>query len=175
MKTTTRHTTHINNYPAKIIILRPRHPLEGQTLDVFGWINKGGALHYVAILPDGSKSHIPAAWTNLDVVQHDQDGQPLFRGTIAAPSHLLKMRIIVDALLRQLACLDHDLQQPSSKEAMDRHATKTEAPGNNAGASLTTVGGVRTKSTKGTCSGISKSNSKNTQSKRRTSKQKGRK
>jgi hypothetical protein len=46
-------------------IVRPKHPLEGQTLGVLGWSHRQGRLHLLLVLPDGSRSFIPAAWTDL--------------------------------------------------------------------------------------------------------------
>jgi hypothetical protein len=49
-----------------VTIMRPRHPLQGQPLRVLGQMRRHGRLELLAVLPDGSKTLIPAAWTDLD-------------------------------------------------------------------------------------------------------------
>ena len=45
-------------------ILRKGHAFEGKALMVIGSIKRRGALLLLVILPNGSRSHIPAAWTD---------------------------------------------------------------------------------------------------------------
>ena len=49
-----------------VVVTRRRHPLEGQSLRVLGGMRRHGRLELLLVLPDGSKSLIPAAWTDLD-------------------------------------------------------------------------------------------------------------
>lgn len=63
-----------------VVITRPRHPLGGQTLRVLGRMRRHGRLELLAVLPDGSKSLIPAAWTDLD---HSEDTDPAGQATTA--------------------------------------------------------------------------------------------
>ncbi len=60
------HTTHLEGYPAAVTIVRARHPLEGQALRLLGWMRRHGQLDLILVLPDGSRSLIPASWTDLD-------------------------------------------------------------------------------------------------------------
>ncbi|HEY4930347.1 MAG TPA: DUF5372 family protein, partial [Terriglobales bacterium] len=46
-------------------ITRPHHPFEGQSLEVLRQAHMRGRLQFVLILPDGSKSLIPAEWTDF--------------------------------------------------------------------------------------------------------------
>ena len=46
-------------------ITRPHHPFEGQSLEVLRHARMPGGLQFVLILPDGSKSLIPADWTDF--------------------------------------------------------------------------------------------------------------
>jgi hypothetical protein len=39
--------------------------LSGQTLAVFGWMRRQGRLDLLLVLPDDSRSLIPASWTDL--------------------------------------------------------------------------------------------------------------
>src|SRR6266849_5332938 len=60
------HTTHLEGYPSAVTVVRARHPLEGQALPLLGWMRRHGKLDLILVLPDGSRSLIPAAWTDLD-------------------------------------------------------------------------------------------------------------
>ena len=48
-------------------IIRERHAFEGQTLAVISSIKRRGVLLVLVILPNGSRSLIPAAWTDWSV------------------------------------------------------------------------------------------------------------
>jgi Family of unknown function (DUF5372) len=43
---------------------RPRHPLQGKSLPVLGGMRRHGVVELLLVLPDGSKSLVPAAWTD---------------------------------------------------------------------------------------------------------------
>ena len=45
-------------------IIRERHAFEGQSLAVISSIRRRGVLLVLVILPDGSRSLIPAEWTD---------------------------------------------------------------------------------------------------------------
>jgi hypothetical protein len=53
-----------------VTITRPHHPFEGQCLEVLRHARMRGSLLFVLILPDGSKSLIPAAWTDFKTVAY---------------------------------------------------------------------------------------------------------
>jgi len=106
-----RHTTHHQDLPERVTIVRAGHPFEGKSLAVLRAIHRHGRLYLLLILPDGSKSLIPADWTDIAPTV-----QPL--GAIAAEQTatfgsleaLLHASSVVDALLGRLA-------QPESEEA----------------------------------------------------------
>jgi hypothetical protein len=50
--------------PVTVTITRARHPLQGRSLPVLGGMRRHGVVELLLELPDGSKSLIPAAWTN---------------------------------------------------------------------------------------------------------------
>ena len=50
--------------PGTTVITRVRHPLEGRELRVLGGMRRHGRLELLLVLPDGSKSLVPAAWTS---------------------------------------------------------------------------------------------------------------
>jgi hypothetical protein len=50
-----------------VTIIREHHAFEGQTLAVISSIKRRGVLLVLVILPNGSRSLIPAAWTDWSV------------------------------------------------------------------------------------------------------------
>lgn len=67
-------------------------------LEVFGKIRREGRLHLILVMPDGSRSHIPAEWTD------SPDAPPAFKDSaleppIASALGLWRLRQQVDALL----------------------------------------------------------------------------
>jgi hypothetical protein len=79
--------------------------LQGKKLAILGWHHRHGKLQLTLVLPDGTKSFIPAAWTDLDTgkAQDHQftDKQSTAR-VLGSIFHLLHARKIVDALLCKL-------------------------------------------------------------------------
>ena len=49
-----------------VLVRREHHPLLGKQLLVYGWMRRHGRLDLILVLPDGSKSLVPASWTDLD-------------------------------------------------------------------------------------------------------------
>ena len=45
--------------------MRERHPLEGRDLEVIGGLRRRGVQLLLVALPDGSRTLVPAQWTNL--------------------------------------------------------------------------------------------------------------
>jgi hypothetical protein len=121
-------------------ITRDKHPLEGRALDVLGQTHRDGVLCLTLVLPDGSKSLIPAAWTDLeegdDLSTSTEESRPAARRLIGSVSDLLHARKVVDALLRRLDPSHEGKASTTREEA--RHAagaisdtggTTTEAGG----------------------------------------------
>ena len=96
-----RHTTHHQHLPEKVTVVRVRHPFQGRSLNVFGAMHRKGQLLLVLILPDGSKSLIPADWTDL-ASPTQSIGTP-GTTTLGSLEDLLHARALVDALLGRLA------------------------------------------------------------------------
>src|SRR4029077_8575457 len=59
------HTTHLRDFPRPVTILRERHPFEGRVLQALGAVHRRGVALLLVGLPDGSRSLIPAGWTDL--------------------------------------------------------------------------------------------------------------
>jgi hypothetical protein len=55
---------------ATVTITRCHHPLQGRSLVVLGRIHRHGRLELLLVLPDGSKTLIPAVWTDHAGVDH---------------------------------------------------------------------------------------------------------
>ena len=103
-------------------ILRERHPFEGRTLQILGELRRGGLHLLLLTLPDGSRTLIPAQWTDWKKTQIE--GAPLPQEDnrqercFAALADLLRLRTIVDSLLRR----DSTLRSASIVDKESNHA-----------------------------------------------------
>ena len=100
-----RHTTHLRDHPDYVTIIRERHAFEGQTLAVISSIKRRGVLLVLVILPNGSRSLIPASWTDWRD-PHDTETSSSADDVIHAPAlgkfgDLLQLRKVIDALQRR--------------------------------------------------------------------------
>ena len=83
-------------------ITRERHPFERRSLAVISSIRRGGVLFLLVSLPDGSRSLIPAEWTDWN--EGHAGGARSLPGDDTAPrslgrlADLLRLRHLVDAL-----------------------------------------------------------------------------
>jgi hypothetical protein len=83
----------------EVTVTRPRHPLAGRRLQVIGAMRRLGRDELLVVLPDGSKTLIPAVWTNRDTTTTNEDsalGQET--AILAAPAELLGARELVVSL-----------------------------------------------------------------------------
>jgi hypothetical protein len=78
-------------------IVRVRHPLQGRELALMGWMRRRGALDLLLVLPDGSRSLVPAGWTDLEGV-----AQPPAAGALGCVEDLLAARRVLDGLLERV-------------------------------------------------------------------------
>src|SRR6266480_7565988 len=97
-----RQTTHLRDVPGRVTITRKRHAFEGQKLAVISSIKRRGVLLILVILPNGSRSHIPASWTDWRG-PHDTDPSSSAAASVHAPAlgkfgDLLQLRKVIDAL-----------------------------------------------------------------------------
>ena len=82
-------------------IVRTRHAFEGLTLQVLGRLRRDGELYLTLVLPDGTRSLVPASWTDLpDASEAKQDETAVQPPLLASCGQLLDVRRIVDGLLR---------------------------------------------------------------------------
>jgi hypothetical protein len=100
--------------------VRKHHPFEGQLLPVMGWTHRDGLLQLTLVLPDGTRSLIPATWTDLNNAGAGTvSSSPALLGSV---SDLSRTCYIVDALLRRLDPLEPKDENPS-KEGSQRATT----------------------------------------------------
>ena len=76
-------------------ITRPRHPLQDKSLPVLGGMRRHGVVELLLVLPDGSKSLIPAAWTDADPSTVNGEGVV---ATLGSVSDLLQVCELVTGL-----------------------------------------------------------------------------
>src|SRR5690349_11692903 len=62
---------------------RSRHPFEGRSLPVLGGMRRHGAVELLLVLPDGSKSLVPAAWTDADPPAGDGAASAVTLGSLS--------------------------------------------------------------------------------------------
>ena len=111
-----RHTTHHQDLPEKVTVVRCRHPFEGQSLSVLGALHRKGQSLLLLVLPDGSKSLISAAWTDLALPAQPLSTPPAV--TLGSLEDLLHARAVIDALLGRLApAIREDANSPATKES----------------------------------------------------------
>ena len=81
------------------MVTRPRHPLEGRRLQVIGAMRRLGRDELLVVLPDGSKTLMPAGWTDRDTTMANE-GRALDQVTaiLAAPAQLLHAHELVSSL-----------------------------------------------------------------------------
>jgi len=104
-------------------------------LEVLSWHRREDILYLTLILPDGSRSFIPALWTNLHEVC-PQKSPPQNKKTqtnlIATATTFLHARKIVDALLGKPLSTKQKLQTASKEENSHAKTAETLAhPGRN--------------------------------------------
>ena len=106
-------------------VTRPYHPFEGQSLAILGSIHKRGRLYLTLILPDQSRSHIPAAWTDLTPTSA---APAMPSATLGSLDDLLRTRAIVDALKRNLPPPPEPTAELAQESARAAVAAVSELP-----------------------------------------------
>jgi hypothetical protein len=83
---------------------------------VLGWTHRCGQLHLILVLPDGSRSLIPATWTDFEGGV-TVTGRPHHTSLATLPD-LLQARAVVDALLRRLPLPGRDHRRLTQRRAI---------------------------------------------------------
>ncbi len=123
-QTRTRHTARFDGFPRRVRVLRSRHPLQGCSLEVLGFSHRRGVLQLLLVLPDSSRSLIPAAWTDLEAT-----GAAIGEGRLASLDDLPKARRVLEPLLARVVLAERDHRSLRS----DRAATSGSSGGFGAG------------------------------------------
>ncbi len=74
--------------------MRERHPLEGRSLELAGWMRRWRQLELILVLQDGSTLLVPAKWTDLE-----GHADPPPAGTLGSLQDLLAARRVLDRVL----------------------------------------------------------------------------
>jgi hypothetical protein len=120
-----------------VVVTRERHPLAGRELRVLGGMRRHGRLELLLlVLPDGSKSLVPAAWTGWGQGNAAAGGGvPAFTATLGRLTDLLAACVLVSALSAR--CQDGAEQaarQPPAKEDSRAACAAQSAAGSGSGA-----------------------------------------
>ena len=111
-----QHTTHPHDLPHSVTITRAHHAFEGESLTVVGQAHRHNCLHLLLVLPDGSRSLIPASWTDFPGSDQPISADHSRHVALASLSDLLHARSIIDALLRRLPTFCEEPAQLTGKE-----------------------------------------------------------
>ena len=110
-----RHTTHHQDLPERVTIIRPRHAFEGRLLEVLNTIHRKGELYLILVLPDGSKSMVRADWTDFVSVTGPRPTLSVHAtAKLGSVEDLLHARAITDALLNRLAATKSEAAEKES-------------------------------------------------------------
>ena len=113
-------TARHQDLPTSVTITRAGHAFEGRALVAYSRLKRRGTPLLLVELPDGSRTHMPVAWTDLGAangVVADLPARPTDLGRL---TDFLNLRILVDAFLKRAG-----ESPPDDKE--ERHATTIEA------------------------------------------------
>ena len=75
-------------------VTRDRHPFQGRVLRVLGRMHRHGAVEFLVVLPDGSKTLLPAVFT--DAVEAPM---PRSAVTVGSVEDLVQLTSVVESLL----------------------------------------------------------------------------
>jgi hypothetical protein len=127
---------------ASVVVTRPRHPLEGRSLVVLGRLRRHGRLELLLVLPDGSKSMIPAEWTDLEAGTGAVGGEAgEGSATLGSLEDLLAASVLVSALsARNQGEREQAARQSPCKEDSYAACAAQSAAGPGSGATLGFVG-----------------------------------
>jgi hypothetical protein len=110
------------------MVTRSRHPLVGRRLQVIGAMRRLGRNELLVVLPDGSKTLIPAAWIDRDITAVNGD-QALDQGTaiLTGPVELLHAGELVASLCARADVARGQAARKSPCKEDDRAACAAES------------------------------------------------
>ena len=95
---------------------------------MLGRSRRGGELHLNLVLPDGTRSLVPASWTDqVDASAAKHDETSIQPSLLASCAQLLDARVIVDGLMRHDEAA-HSSASPEAKENPDAAAKSVRPP-----------------------------------------------
>ena len=94
-----RQTTHPQDLPKSVVITRKRHPFEGRSLAVITSIRRRSVRVVLVILPNGTRSLIPVAWTDWNMEPAGSVSTSHISYELGRLDDLLHLRRIINALL----------------------------------------------------------------------------
>jgi hypothetical protein len=74
-----------------VTVTRVRHPLQGKSLRVLGGMRRHRDLELLLVLPDGSKSLVPAAWTDAEASGADGAAVAATLGSLTDLLHVCEL------------------------------------------------------------------------------------
>jgi hypothetical protein len=99
-----------------VTVTRPRHPLEGSSVRVAGRLRRHGGVELLVVLPDGSKTHVPAGWTD-DPAARDSAAAAQAPGTLGSLDDLLaSCRLAADLAARAGQASEQAARQSTCQE-----------------------------------------------------------
>ena len=75
-------------------VTRDRHPLQGRELRVLGRMLRHGAAELLVVLPDGSKTLLPAVFTDAVAA-----AEPVAMATVGSIEDLVQLAVVVESLM----------------------------------------------------------------------------
>lgn len=105
-------------------IVRKRHPFFGRSLQVFGWMRRHGRLDLILVLPDGSRSLVPASWTDFGA-----DAAEPSHEMLASLTDLQRLRVVIDGLVHRSRDATRDDVAPDQGEVVRAAPVTTERRG----------------------------------------------
>jgi hypothetical protein len=144
-RTNPRLTTGLDDLatlPGMVTITRPRHPLAGKPLRMLGSLRRHGRLELLLVLPDGSKSLVPAAWTGRGEGDGVAGGDvPAAAATLGRLGDLLAACVLVSALsARCQGGAEQAARQSPAKEDSRAACAAQSAAGPGSGATCDVAG-----------------------------------
>jgi len=122
--------------PGMVVVTRERHPLAGRELRVLGGMRRHGRLELLLVLPDGSKSLVPAAWTGWGEADAAAGGVvAAVTATLGRLTDLLAACVLVSVLsARDLGGTEQAARQSPTKEDSRAACPAQSAAGSGSGA-----------------------------------------
>ena len=122
--------------PGSVTITRARHALHGQTLRVLGRMRRHGRLELLLVLSDGTKSLIPADWTDLG--GEDRSAEPV--ATLGKLEDLMRIVTICAHLAARGEGQEEAARQsPCKEDSRAAHSAQSDA-GSGSGATPRSAG-----------------------------------